>query len=131
MANGAVEIYKSEEPIPCKVAAGGTVTAGRVVKLSGAASYEVVTGTAASVPLGVAMHDADGNNPDANFCPVALQGVWRLVASGAIDEGALVITGASGKVATIGGGSFAHVVGRAVTASANDNDPIEVLLSVA
>lgn len=133
MANGAVEIYKTGEPIPCTVATGGTVTAGRLVRLTGAGSYIVATaGAAADDCLGVAMLDGNGDNADTRRIPVALEGVWRLTASGVIDEGDWVIAAATGKVATVGAAALADVrtiIGQAMTAAAADNDLIEVLLA--
>jgi hypothetical protein len=134
MANGLVEVYKTVDPIPCTVAAGGTVTAGRLVRLTGAGSYVVATaGAAADDVLGVAQTDGDGDNVDANRVGVVISGVAELTAAGAIDEGDMVIAAATGKVSVVGAAAAADartIIGQAMTAAAADNDKIEVLLKL-
>ncbi len=103
MANGAVEVFKYEEPLPCKVQSGQQVTAGTLVELTGGASYEVKTAALGSTKVvGMAMHDADGDDPDRNMVPVAVQGVWRAASSGLISPGHLVSAGAAGSVQRLG-----------------------------
>ncbi len=80
-----------------KLIADGAITAGQVVYLSG--SMEVKATTAASTAvLGVAMFDAADGKPVAVEC----EGLFKLIADGAITAGDLVESAAGGKVATVG-----------------------------
>jgi hypothetical protein len=124
--SGVVEIYRTQEPIPCKAAAGQTITGGNVVTLSGA--YQIAVCGAADKPLGVAQHDADGSDPDRDMVGVAVQGVWPLVASAAITAGAEVEAAANGRVAPFSSG---NKVGRALTSASASGQVVEVLLTVA
>jgi hypothetical protein len=94
----------------------------------GAASNTVNIAGAADTPIGVITDEAAAAGEIVN---VALFGsarsTLRMVASGAIAQGALLEPAASGRVQTLTGtvGTH-HVVGRALDAAANAGDVIEV-----
>jgi len=94
----------------------------------GSASDRVAVAGAADTPIGVITDEAAGTGDLVN---VALLGArtstLRMVASGAISQGALVEPAASGRVQTLGvGAGTHHVVGRALDAATNAGDVIEV-----
>lgn len=94
----------------------------------GSAADRVAVAGAADTPIGVITDEAAAVGDLVN---VALLGARpstvRMVASGAIAQGALVEPAANGRVQTLGGGAGTHhVVGRALDAAANAGDVIEV-----
>lgn len=94
----------------------------------GAASNSVNIAGAADTPIGVVTDEAANVGDIVN---VALFGsarsTLRMVASGAIAQGALIEPAASGRVQTLGvGAGTHHVVGRALDAASNAGDVIEV-----
>jgi hypothetical protein len=94
----------------------------------GSASDRVAVCGAADTPIGVITDEAAAV---ADLVNVALLGsagsTVRMVASGAITQGALVEPAASGRIQTLGGGvGVHHVVGRALDAASNAGDVIEV-----
>jgi hypothetical protein len=118
----AENVHKFEpDAVMETLTAGGTITAGNVVYLSAAGTVSATT-AASSAVLGSAASDATVGQKVG----VLLGGVQRLVAAGAIAAGALVISAANGRVATIGAGTFDQVLGVAQTAAASAGDVIEV-----
>ena len=94
----------------------------------GSASNRVAVAGAADVPIGVITDEAAAAGDLVN---VALLGARpstvRMVASGAITQGALLEPAANGRVQTLGGGvGTHHVVGRALDAAGAAGDVIEV-----
>lgn len=105
--------------------ADAAITAGQVVFVSAPRQVTPTAGASAAV-IGVAATDAaDGDN-----VTVLVGGVVKVVASAAIAAGALVVSAAAGKVATIGANTFDKLIGRALTASAADGDIIELRLGI-
>ncbi len=115
---------------------GGQITKGAdaaiterfLVAKIGSASDRVAVCGAGDTPLGVITDEAAAAGDLVN---VALLGCTsrtvRMVASGAISQGALLEPAASGRVQTLGGGAGTHhVIGRALDAAANAGDVIEV-----
>jgi|GEM_PF-1357186 len=94
----------------------------------GSAADRVAVAGAADIPIGVITDEAAAA---ADLVNVALFGsarsTLRMVASGAISQGALLEPAASGRVQTLGAGAGTHhVVGRALDAASNAGDVIEV-----
>jgi len=95
---------------------------------AGSASDRVAVCGAADTPIGVITDEAAAT---ADLVSVALLGsagsTVRMVASGAISQGALLEPAASGRIQTLGAGvGVHHVVGRALDAASNAGDVIEV-----
>lgn len=105
--------------------ADAPITAGQVVYVSADRQVTPTSGASAAV-IGVAAHDA----ADGDKVLVLVGGVIKVVAAGEIAAGALVVSAAAGKVATIASNTFDKLVGRALTAAAEDGDVIEVRLGV-
>lgn len=101
--------------------AGADITAGQVLIVSGARTVSPSTAASAAA-IGTAATNASNGDRVA----VLVGGVQRIVAAGAINAGAHVISAASGRVATIGAGTFDQDLGIALTAATNAGDVIEV-----
>jgi predicted RecA/RadA family phage recombinase len=112
---GQVEKFSPGDRITCTVAAGQTVRGGRLVELT--ANRTVQEAGAGSLRVaGVAMYD--GNAGDK--ISVACEGVWMLLAAGAIVAGDVLIAGAAGTVVAAGAAPDARtVIGRAFEAISN------------
>lgn len=105
--------------------AGGTLTGGQLVYISGVNTVSATT-TATAAWIGVAENDATVGQNVTVFC----EGVQLLTASGGITAGDLVIAGAAGAVVTIGSATAttdSQVVGKALTTATNGN-PVTVRL---
>lgn len=115
---------------------GGQITKGADAAITerfllgkvGSASDRVAVCGASDTPIGVITDEAAAAGDLVN---VALLGstsrTVRMVASGAISQGALLEPAASGRVQTLGGGAGTHhVVGRALDAAGAAGDVIEV-----
>jgi hypothetical protein len=94
----------------------------------GSAADRVAVAGAADIPIGVITDEAAAAG---DLVSVALLGARpstvRMVASGAIAQGALLEPAANGRVQTLGvGAGTHHVVGRALDAASNAGDVIEV-----
>lgn len=94
----------------------------------GSAADRVAVAGAADTPIGIITDEAAAAGDLVN---VALLGArpstLRMVASGAIAQGALIEPAASGRVQTLGAGAGTHhIVGRALDAATNAGDVIEV-----
>lgn len=99
----------------------------RLAKVGAAAGAVDVCG-AADTPIGVITDEVGtiGDNVNVKLLGTG-HGTVRMVASGAISEGALVEPAANGRVQTLGAGAGVHhIVGRALQAAANAADVIEV-----
>jgi hypothetical protein len=105
--------------------ADAAITAGQVLYVSAARQVTPTAGANAAV-IGIAAHDA----ADGDKVLVLVGGVVKVVASAAISAGALVVSAAAGKVATIASNTFDKLIGRALTAASDDGDVIEVRLGV-
>lgn len=105
--------------------ADAAITAGQVVYLSAARQVTPTAGASAAV-IGVAATDA----ADGDKVAVLVGGVVKVTASAAIAVGALVVSAAAGKVATIASNTFDKLIGRALTAATDDGDVIEVRLGI-
>lgn len=105
--------------------ADAAITAGQLLFVSANRQVTPTAGASAAV-IGVAATDA----ADGDKVTVLVGGVVKVVASGAIAAGALVVSAAGGKVATIAANTFDKLVGRALTSAAADGDVIEVRLGV-
>lgn len=104
--------------------AGAAITGGLLVAVTAANTVQHVSGATAAW-LGVARQDAASGAKVA----VTSGGVQELTAGGAIAVGAMVIPAATGKVVTVGAGTFGQNVGIALTAAAADNDKILVKMA--
>jgi hypothetical protein len=95
----------------------------------GAAATSVDVCTAADVPLGVITDEVATIGDIVNVALLgAIRGTIKMVASGAIAQGALLEPAASGRVATLAVTTGTHyVVGRALDAASNAGDVIEVV----
>lgn len=105
--------------------AGATVGINRMVQLSTTADTVIVTSAITDLAIGVALNAAS----TGELVEVAIFGVQKVVASGAITIFDQVMPTASGagKVVTAGGAT-AKSCGIALKAAATDGDTIEVLL---
>jgi hypothetical protein len=94
----------------------------------GSASDRVNIAGAADTPIGVITDEAANVGDIVNLALFgSARSTLRMVASGAIAQGALLEPAASGRVQTLGVGvGTHHVVGRALDAAANAGDVIEV-----
>lgn len=90
--NGITEYVKPGDVISCT--AGGTITGGQLVQLSG--NRTVIACTATTHPLGVALHDA----ASGEVVSVATEGVWPVKASGAVAAGDILVSAAAGAAIT-------------------------------
>jgi predicted RecA/RadA family phage recombinase len=100
--------------------ASATITGGQVLIVSGAGT--VAPSSAASVAVvGVAGNDAASGDK----VTVITEGIHRLVATGTVTAGDMVVSAASGTVAT-GPGTAGQAVGVALTTATNPNK-VEVL----
>jgi hypothetical protein len=101
ITGGVVERYEGDR-ITCAVKTGVTVRGGRLVELTGAATgHEVQEAGAVSLSvLGVALYDADPAG-EIKKVTVATEGVYDLLAVGAINAGDQVFAGAAGTVTTV------------------------------
>jgi predicted RecA/RadA family phage recombinase len=109
-AGGIVEYFSPGDHITCT--AGGTITGGQLVELTGNRSV-TVAGAASNAVLGVALHNAVSGEK----VTVATDGVWPLTASGAIATGNRVISAAAGAVSAAGAAPDARqVIGFALEA---------------
>jgi hypothetical protein len=109
-------------------AADAAITERFLLGKVGSASDRVAVAGASDTPIGVITDEAAAAGDLVN---VALLGArpstLRMVASGAIAQGALVEPAASGRIQTLGvGAGTHHVVGRALDAATNAGDVIEV-----
>jgi len=107
---------------PFTLASSADVIGGRVLVASGAGTVATAGADAANV-VGVAAFDALSGEPVTIFPRSG--GVQQLVASAAIAAGALVISAAAGKIATVGTG--VNPIGIALTAATADLDVVDVL----
>ena len=94
----------------------------------GSASDRVAVAGAADTPIGVITDEAAAAGDLVNLALFgSARSTLRMVASGAIAQGALVEPAASGRVQTLGvGAGTHHVVGRALDAASAAGDVIEV-----
>ena len=94
----------------------------------GSASDRVAVAGASDTPIGVITDEAAATGDLVNVALLgSLGSTVRMVASGAITQGALVEPAASGRIQTLGAGvGVHHVVGRALDAASNAGDVIEV-----
>jgi hypothetical protein len=109
-------------------AADAAITERFLLAKIGSAADRVAVAGAADTPIGVITDEAAAIG---DLISVALLGArtstLRMVASGAISQGALLEPAASGRVQTLGvGAGTHHVVGRALDAATNAGDVIEV-----
>lgn len=110
--------------VETKLVADGNLTAGQVVYLSAAMKVKATAAASAAV-LGVAMFDAKDGDPVA----VETEGLFKLVAAGAITAGSLVESAAGGKVATVGQ-TPVKTIGIALNAASAADDIIIVKFSI-
>ncbi len=98
------------------------VVGGELLAVSGTGTVAKTSAASASV-VGVAKFDA------ASGAKVGIStgGVQILTASGGIAAGALVVSAADGKAATIGANTFDKLIGLALT-TATDGNPVEILM---
>lgn len=122
-AGGIVEYVSEAERLT--VTAGAAVTGGNVVKLSANRTVIITAATAEAKVLGAALYTVASG--DANLT-VATDGVWPLVASGAISAGDDVTGAAAGQVITLAPAAAAtladinnarNVIGMALEAISN------------
>ena len=102
--------------------ADGNISRGDVVYVSGDNKAKVTTGTLGTV-IGVA-----NGSPEEGLVTVQVDGIAKVVASGAIAAGALVVSDEDGKVDTVASNTFDKVLGKALQAATADGDVIEILL---
>ena len=107
--------------------ASEAITGGRLVAVAGTRLVAQASGDSAAV-VGVAAFDVATGDPVTVYTRPT--GVHLLVASGAIEAGAKVISATAGRVATITTGTETGVnpIGVALTAAA-DLDVVDVLLT--
>lgn len=119
-----------------KIVADGDITAGQVVYLSGDMKVKTTTAASAAV-LGVAMFDAKSGDPVAVEC----EGLFKLIAAGAITAGDAVSSAAGGKVAKqtaasqLATGTYAYTpasakIGIALNTVTSDGDEVFVKFSI-
>lgn len=94
----------------------------------GSAADRVAVAGAADTPIGVITDEAAAIGDLVNVSLLgARTSTLRMVASGAIAQGALIEPAANGRVQTLGvGAGTHHVVGRALDAASSAGDVIEV-----
>ena len=102
-----------------KLVAGAKITKGQVVYVSDEMTVSPTTAASKAV-IGVAMFDAEANQPIAVEC----EGLMKLTAAGAQVESAV-----GGKVATVGG-SVTKVIGIALSDASADGDDVIVKFSI-
>ena len=109
-------------------AADAAITERFLLAKIGSASDRVAVAGAADTPIGVITDEAEATGDLVNVALLGARGsTVRMVASGAITQGALLEPAASGRVQTLGAGvGTHHVVGRALDAASNAGDVIEV-----
>ena len=107
-----------------KLVAGAKITKGQVVYVSDEMTVSPTTAASEAV-IGVAMFDAEANQPIAVEC----EGLMKLTAAGAISAGAQVESAVGGKVATVGG-SVTKVIGIALSDASADGDDVIVKFSI-
>ena len=103
--------------------ADGAVSRGDVLYISGDNKVKATTGALGTV-IGVAAVDA----ADGELVTVQADGIAKVVASGAIAAGAIVVSAASGRVATVASNTFDKVLGKALQEATTAGDVIEILL---
>ena len=122
--------------VEAKLVADGAITAGQVVYVSDSMKVKATT-AASNVVLGVAMFDAKSGAPVTVEC----EGLFKLVAAGAITAGAIVSSAAGGKVAAqtaasqLATGTYAYTaasagIGIALNDAAEDGDEVYVKFSI-
>ena len=107
-----------------KLVAGAKITKGQVGYVSDEKTVSPTTAASKAV-IGVAMFDAEANQPIAVEC----EGLMKLTAAGAISAGAQVESAIGGKVATVGG-SVTKVIGIALSDASADGDDVIVKFSI-
>jgi hypothetical protein len=129
---GKVEYFPAHAPITFTVPSGQTVRGGRIVAANGTSRQCVEAGASAVNPLGYAQYNADGShvNPMNRVVTVRTAGVWPCVASGAINAGDFVRTGAGGTVVAIAAdGDPRLIVGQAIDDIADTAEgPVRLML---
>jgi predicted RecA/RadA family phage recombinase len=110
--------YDPGDEITCVAAAA--ITGGQVVEVTGVGTTPSVTNVTPTTGvskkvLGIAPNDA----ASGARVLVKSDGIWDLVASGAIVAGDLVTSAAAGKVAAIGAGTFDQAIGIALCGAAD------------
>jgi hypothetical protein len=116
-------VYPVTQLGPDTYTVSATVTGGQLVMVDGSTGMVKPTTGVVSNVLGMAMNDAvpagSGDGLHFGTAPPTTSVVYgpatvQLTASGAIAFGALVVSAASGQVATIGSGTFDQAIGRCV-----------------
>lgn len=137
VTGGQVERWAPGDRITYTVTNGQTVRGGRLVELTASRTVQEA-GAASQKVVGVALFDGVGNAAGSVKITVASEGVWLLLASGAIAAGDLVESGAAGVVVTVaapGAGyvqaeatKYRTVVGRAIEAISNaQTGPVKLI----
>lgn len=107
-----------------KLVAGAKITKGQVVYVSDEMTVSPTTAASKAV-IGIAMFDAEANQPIAVEC----EGLMKLTAAGAISAGTQVESAVGGKVATVGG-TVTKVIGIALSDASADGDDVIVKFSI-
>jgi predicted RecA/RadA family phage recombinase len=89
--NGITEYVKPGDVLT--LTAGGTISAGNLVRISG--NRTIVACDATHAPVGVALHDA----ASGDAVSVATEGVWPVKAAGAVAAGDMLVAAAAGAAA--------------------------------
>lgn len=108
--------------------ADAAITTKGLLVVTGTDSEHIALAGTSSVPLGVALDEAEAAE-DAVAVQLfgAVGGTVLVVASAAITAGDLVVAAASGKVRTLPAltGTY-HIIGRAINAAGADGDLVEI-----
>lgn len=99
ITGGQVERHAPGDRFTLAVKSGQTVRGGRLVEITGDEECQEAGATSIKVS-GVAIHDADPAG-EWKKVGVAAEGIWNLVASGAINAGDQLITDTAGRVKTL------------------------------
>ena len=114
-------LYKPGQSITSRTSAA--VTGGQLLEVSGDGTVAPAGADSAKV-VGVAAFDAASGDNVTIHCG----GVQRLKASGAVTAGDLVVSGASGTVATSATPAVGHLVGTALSTAA-DGELVETKMA--
>lgn len=139
---GQVEKFMPADRFTCTVAAGQTVRGGRLVRLTANRTVQEADTVNQPGVIGVALYDRAAGEA----VTVATEGVWPLIAAGAITAGDSLVAAAgtlgttSGRVATLAVAGAAYVqaeanasraiIGKALETAA-DAASVPVLLNIA